>query len=119
MLDPSSPDGQAILQQVGVSYDTVIFYVSSNLVGKRVRDTRCCYLRGVGGPERGGARCGQATDGGVYSDPAPHSVHRIYDTRSSQFLVRLPTLGHSVGDPEVQNMTGTKRSFSYGVWDHQ
>ena len=37
-LDPSlSPEGQAILQQVGVSYDTVIFYVSSNLVGKRVR----------------------------------------------------------------------------------
>lgn len=37
MVDPASAAGQAILQQVGVGYDEVVFYVSSNLVGKRVR----------------------------------------------------------------------------------
>jgi len=33
----ASPEGQAILQQLGVSYDVVLFYVRSNLVGKQVR----------------------------------------------------------------------------------
>jgi hypothetical protein len=37
MVDPNSPEGQAILKQAGVSYGELIFYVSSNLVGNRVR----------------------------------------------------------------------------------
>ena len=81
MVDPASADVQAILQQVGVSYDVVIFYVSSNLVGKRVRETRLLpsdapLLRRV-------ASVTKPTDGGrciSYLDPAPHSVHRVYDT---------------------------------------
>jgi hypothetical protein len=73
MVDPSSsPEAQAILQQAGVSYDVVLFYVSSNLVGKRVREPpfwcspSTCW------------RWWQTTDEGSRS--APHSVHRVYDT---------------------------------------
>lgn len=75
MVDPASADVQAILQQVGVGYDVVIFYVSSNLVGKRVRETclccpliasvACCYLRAAGSGRRAAWGCRQTkpTDG--------------------------------------------------------
>ena len=76
MVDPASADVQAILQQVGVSYDVVIFYVSSNLVGKRVRETclccpliasvACCYLRAAGGGRPAGRPNHKPTDGPMF-----------------------------------------------------
>lgn len=80
MLDPASADGQAILQQVGVSYDDVVFYVSSNFVGKQVRG------RVLPSPVQRGAWARRLTR---YRDPAPHRVHHVYDTRPPQFPVRL------------------------------
>lgn len=106
MVDPSSPEGQAILQQVGVSYDDVVFYMSSNLVGKRVRG------RVLLSPDHRGA------------DHEPEIsiqlliasiVFMIHDHITSLYVCR--SAGWLSSGPEIQNVTGWRRSPASGTWD--